>query len=513
MNWNDPHILRLGAQALAMLVEASLIAAFAIAIARVGFPNHPAARHALLASALAALFLTPLLWPLARTLDTPALLKLPDPALDRSSATIAPSAAAAQPTMTGAAPSLQTNAQPASTTHAPISPSRYALPLILILWPLIALLLLTRLVRAAHIARQLLQNAQPLAVDSDLPVFTSPACITPLTLGLFRPVILLPPDLAASLTTAQLRQVLAHESAHLRRKDPLIALTQRIVAAVFWPSPLVHLLNRDLSKAREEVCDNHALAVTADSSAAYAATLLKIATAHGTLARQLAALPLLQRNWSLRDRVAGLLNQRRSTMLRVNRTIAPLCIVCFTAAALFIAHPVSRAGDPPAAGTAAAKDTKDQRPAIVGDVDRADFFAPPPNIPAIAIAKAKDADFKYPLRFHADKGKFAKGDAILITRITSTAADPKPGQALRIEGVYQLASRDTATLAAYITTNVNVGTPSIREQSTQIQKGRGRFVLILPLVVEGDPHLSYYPAEGGESFGGLYFDPEPLRID
>jgi hypothetical protein len=62
-------------------------------------------------------------------------------------------------------------------------------------------------------------------------------------------------------------------------------------------------------------------------------------------------------------------------------------------------------------------------------------------------------------------------------------------------------------LAAYTTArNAAEGTSrSFVPQSTIVTKGNGAFTLFLPMSCEGWPHVSFYPADGGEDFGGSYF--------
>jgi beta-lactamase regulating signal transducer with metallopeptidase domain len=79
----------------------------------------------------------------------------------------------------------------------------------------------------------------------------------PMTIGLFRPLVILPEKLFEALDPRGLRDVLVHEFAHALRRDPLVGFLQRLAAAVYWPYPPVHLLNRRLTWAREEVCDNY----------------------------------------------------------------------------------------------------------------------------------------------------------------------------------------------------------------------------------------------------------------
>ena len=47
--------------------------------------------------------------------------------------------------------------------------------------------------------------------------------------------------------------------------------------------------------------------------------------------------------------------------------------------------------------------------------------------------------------------------------------------------------------------------PIQSEQTKQINGGEAAFTLILPMSVEGWPHVSFYPADNGGDFGGIYF--------
>jgi galactose mutarotase-like enzyme len=72
-------------------------------------------------------------------------------------------------------------------------------------------------------------------------------------------MVVLPQALAATLTAPELRDVLIHECAHVLRRDTLVGVLPRLAAALYWPHPLVHHMNSQLARAREEVCDNFVL--------------------------------------------------------------------------------------------------------------------------------------------------------------------------------------------------------------------------------------------------------------
>ena len=90
-------------------------------------------------------------------------------------------------------------------------------------------------------------------------VYVSARVRSPLVLGLFRPVIVVPVDLAEQCSAQQMTDVLMHEAAHVARGDQWVSLAQRLASVLFWWCPLVHVLTTRLSNAREELCDNYVL--------------------------------------------------------------------------------------------------------------------------------------------------------------------------------------------------------------------------------------------------------------
>ena len=97
----------------------------------------------------------------------------------------------------------------------------------------------------------------------------------PIAFGVLRPLILLPHD-AAQWPEGRLQAVLAHERAHLRRRDCLTQLMAGIVCAFYWPNLLLWLAARNLRQQAEIAADNEVLAGGMRASD-YAAELLELA--------------------------------------------------------------------------------------------------------------------------------------------------------------------------------------------------------------------------------------------
>lgn len=89
-------------------------------------------------------------------------------------------------------------------------------------------------------------------------LLTSSELKSPISWGLFRPVILLNEE--ALEARAEAEAIIAHELAHVRGLDWAKLLLGRIACALFWFNPLVWLLAREAHQLREETADDAVLA-------------------------------------------------------------------------------------------------------------------------------------------------------------------------------------------------------------------------------------------------------------
>jgi beta-lactamase regulating signal transducer with metallopeptidase domain len=96
---------------------------------------------------------------------------------------------------------------------------------------------------------------------------------SPLSWGLLNPVILLDRDTLERPEDAE--AIIAHEMAHIERRDWLSLMMTRTSVALFWFNPLVWLLEREIVQQAEEAADTHALGRV--EPAHYAQTLVSCA--------------------------------------------------------------------------------------------------------------------------------------------------------------------------------------------------------------------------------------------
>ncbi len=139
----------------------------------------------------------------------------------------------------------------------------------------------------------------------------------PFAAGILTGSVVLPKRLIDDSSPIELADVLVHEVAHIVRRDQIVVLLQNIVAAIYWPHPLVGKLNCELARAREEVCDNFVLATT--DAPIYSRALLSFAQ----LVQQPETVPgsvgFFTSHWKLEQRVAGLLDETRDKQTLVSK--------------------------------------------------------------------------------------------------------------------------------------------------------------------------------------------------
>jgi TonB family protein len=107
----------------------------------------------------------------------------------------------------------------------------------------------------------------------------------PVTLGIHRKLLLLPVNVIGLLPEADLSTVIAHEFAHMRRKDFTKNLLYELLCLPVSYHPLLWLTRARIMESREMVCDQMAAAVTGTHE--YAQSLLRLASLliTGTLSR------------------------------------------------------------------------------------------------------------------------------------------------------------------------------------------------------------------------------------
>jgi TonB family protein len=125
----------------------------------------------------------------------------------------------------------------------------------------------------------------------------SPMIAGPVTIGVWRRVLLVPPGFLEGVSVSDLDAVLAHEFAHIRRRDFAKNLFYGVLSLPIAYHPLLWLTRSRLAESREMVCDAMAAEAVAGRES-YARSLLRLASmlSDRTPARTLHAIGIFDAN-------------------------------------------------------------------------------------------------------------------------------------------------------------------------------------------------------------------------
>jgi len=246
----------------ASLVRPLSLAAVAWLALRLGRIRHPASQHAVWTAVLIGLLTLPIVSVIAPHWSIPVLPEKQPPAI----------AAPFAPPVDYEPIAAEAPLVPASMPVAPQFPFRS----FLIVCCYVAGLLMMLAYRS--IGWVLLRRIVSRSTQSRAPWLRESADVsTPFAVGIMLPCVILPKGWRA-WDPGKRRAVLAHEFAHLRRRDALILALARFGKCLFWFHPLAWYLSRKLSNLAELACDAEALEKVSDPGQ-YSRILLEFAAA------------------------------------------------------------------------------------------------------------------------------------------------------------------------------------------------------------------------------------------
>ncbi len=179
--------------------------------------------------------------------------------------------------------------------------------------------------------------AKIMHVHRPVRIITSEHVSVPLAFGILHPTVILPVE-ASCWELERRRIVLLHELGHIARWDQVSLWIGLLGCALYWFNPLVWRANRQLTKEREQACDDLVVAL-GTHRIDYASHLLSLART--TLHRSLISISLVSRSGDLEHRIRAILDSRRHRQINA-RWLLLLTVVLLTMLVPFsIVQPVS----------------------------------------------------------------------------------------------------------------------------------------------------------------------------
>ncbi len=186
----------------------------------------------------------------------------------------------------------------------------------------------------------LLDACQYLDIKRKVKIFSSALVSSPLTIGFFKPVILLPVALLNQLSIREAEAVILHELAHIKRKDYLQNLVTQIILVILYFNPFARMLAQMQSLEREKSADNWVIQFQYNKQQ-YAGTLLRLAR-QSVIRNSRLAIPLTHKHFPLMERVEWILGTqiRRQPSLKNILLATTTVLVTLFASVTLLQKPV-----------------------------------------------------------------------------------------------------------------------------------------------------------------------------
>jgi bla regulator protein BlaR1 len=169
-----------------------------------------------------------------------------------------------------------------------------------------------------------------LQIKTKVQLLESAAVKVPMVIGTLKPIILIPIGAVNMLTPAQVEIIIAHELAHIHRRDFLFNILQSIIESLYYFNPAVWWISAYIRTERENCCDDIAVKLCGNRLE-YAKALVKLEEAYQSSPRMAMALASKGGN-RLLFRVRRILNQpqnKSSVMEKFSAIIILLLALAF----------------------------------------------------------------------------------------------------------------------------------------------------------------------------------------
>lgn len=160
-------------------------------------------------------------------------------------------------------------------------------------------------------------------------IFISDSVRTPMVFGLFKPKIIIPPELKDN--PKELEYVLLHENVHIKKHDNLLRLIGIITACIHWFNPFVWVFLKLFLDDMELVCDLKAVKhLSMEERKDYARTLVNLSSENNVF------MSAAFGRTNVRTRVLNVINYKSMTVLAI--VISTFFIAAISAA--LITNPI-----------------------------------------------------------------------------------------------------------------------------------------------------------------------------
>ena len=181
---------------------------------------------------------------------------------------------------------------------------------------------------------ELAKMTEKVGIKSPIGLYYHPLIISPLIIGFFKPVIVLP---SISLSDMEFKYTVLHELIHFKRKDIFYKWLIQLVICIHWFNPLVYIMAKEVEQMCELSCDEVIISqLTRDEQRIYGDTLLSAVTRKKEGYQDgIAIMPLYEDKQIMKERLGAIMQYKIKSKTRVS-----ISLVC----ALFLIGSFNLAG-------------------------------------------------------------------------------------------------------------------------------------------------------------------------
>ncbi|MEP6673826.1 MAG: M56 family metallopeptidase [Ferruginibacter sp.] len=183
--------------------------------------------------------------------------------------------------------------------------------------------------------KKLFELSQRLGIQRSIQFFQSGLARIPMVAGHFKPIILFPIGLLASLPPDEIEAILIHELAHIKRKDFLMNMLQHFAEILFFFNPAVLWTSALIKVERENCCDDIAVANTGNKRN-YINALVAFQEYH--LGSKQYAPAFANTKSHLLQRVKRMLYNNTSSLNKLEKTSLAVCMVLVAVMTVFFSN-------------------------------------------------------------------------------------------------------------------------------------------------------------------------------
>lgn len=183
------------------------------------------------------------------------------------------------------------------------------------------------LLKEANILENYFDTGKSLGIKKDIPILSNPDIVSPMQIGLIKPMIILPEKQITNVT--HLRYIFMHELIHYKRRDLIYKWLVQIVLCIHWFNPIVYLVSRVINKACELSCDEAVIKkLSYLEQRAYGDTLIHSLELTGANLKAVVSLSLVENAKFMKERLGAIMKFQKKSKIITCLSVFMTTILC-----------------------------------------------------------------------------------------------------------------------------------------------------------------------------------------